>query len=71
MTLGYNYFCSFTAYSSRCLGADRCWTPAFRFAPLKMTEEDAIIVRDARKRYGKSANPILDGLNLTVAKGSM
>lgn len=32
--------------------------------------KEAIVVRNATKKYGKN-KPILDGLNLSVAKGSM
>ncbi|XP_066602988.1 ABC transporter G family member 20-like [Prorops nasuta] len=36
---------------------------------IKMKEEEAIIVKNARKRYDN--NMVLDGLNLTVSKGSI
>jgi hypothetical protein len=33
--------------------------------------QDAVVVRYAHKRYSKSQAPILDGLNMTVPRGSM
>lgn len=48
------------------ISGETSWNKILRMPP----QNEAIVVRNATKRYGDN-NVILDGLNMSVARGSM